>query len=82
MSSNPFTLLFIALKENNESLSFEELSAKLDGILLTYAKKGLTSANSEIETPEESNPVSKVDLPFNETSKKKSRYGSLFSKSN
>ena len=70
---------FIELSKNHEEFSLEELNAKLDAMLLSCAKSGNINF-SEISKEEKKNKATnKVGLPFNTTQKKR-RYGSLFSK--
>lgn len=63
-----------------EEFNYDELKSELDGILLNYAKAGkLNFAKKEEEKAEKKTQLK--PLPFNEKkTKKKGRYGSLFSK--
>ncbi len=66
---------FVELSKNHAEFSVDELKAKLDEIILSYAKSG----NLNFASNEETKKTGKVNLPFNNT-KKNNRYGTLFSK--
>lgn len=67
---------FIELKDNHEEYSLEELTSKLDGMLLSFAKSGtITFAEKEKPVTSKKNLVDTTTV-----TKKKSRYGSLFRK--
>ena len=68
---------FIDLKNDHEALTFEDLTDKLDNMLLSFVKNG------KVELPSKEEPQQKTNKKiFNDpTSKiKKSRYGNLFRK--
>lgn len=68
---------FVDLKNDHEALTFEELTDKLDNMLLSFIKNG------KVELPSKEEPQQKTNKKiFNDpTSKiKKSRYGNLFRK--
>lgn len=67
---------FAELRDNHFDLTVEEVSEKLDSILLAYAKGN--ALNFSVEP--EKKTVSVTKLPIQTNSNKKSRYGSLFSK--
>ena len=67
---------FAELRDNHFDLSVEEVSAKLDDILLTYAKGGSLNFSTESEKKK----VGMTKLPIQTKGNKKSRYGSLFFK--
>lgn len=67
---------FAELRDNHFDLSVEEVSAKLDDILLAYAKGGSLNFSAEPEKK----TVGMTRLPIQTKGNKKSRYGSLFSK--
>lgn len=66
---------FKALAENHAEFSIDDLKCKLDEIILAYAKKG--NLNFAVAPKEK---VGMIQLPIQSGNKKKSRYGSLFSK--
>ena len=66
---------FVELSKNHTEFSVDEVKAKLDEIILSYAKSGNLSFSSNEETKK----TGKVNLPFN-TTKKNNRYGTIFSK--
>ncbi len=66
---------FIELKENHKDFSLEELTSKLDSMLLSYAKSG----ELKFSVKEKEEKKSKNRLPLME-SKKSGRYGNLFNK--
>lgn len=69
---------FIELKNNHSDLSYSELLSQLDSLLLSYAKSG--SLKFSQENISQNKPLyTKVPLQNGKT-KKKNRYGSLFSK--
>ena len=72
---------FIDLKENHKDISYSELTTKLDSMLLSYAKSG--KLKFEVSNQNQTNKASgysRIPLQSNANTKKKSRYGSLFSK--
>lgn len=75
-----FTALVKSVNEETDGLTFEELKSKCDELLLNYVKSGsLTFANNS--NPEKkTGKTHQTKLPVK--SKKKSRYGSLFSDDN
>ena len=64
---------FTELRDNHFDLSIEEVSAKADEILLTYAKNG----NLNFSAEPEKKTVGMTRLPIQTSTNKKSRYGSL-----
>ena len=68
---------FEKLSNDNEKYSYDELKSELDSVLLSYAKSG--NLNFSIKEEKTTKTTNKVGLPF-ETTQKKRRYGSLFSK--
>jgi len=69
-----FAELASSVMSETDNLSFEDLKAKCDELLLTYAKSGsLTFSAAEVEEK----PIKTVKLPVKTTGKKNSRYGSL-----
>ena len=70
---------FIELSHNHKEFSLEDLKSKLDSMLLSYAKSGNLNFSEISKEDKHNKTTSKVGLPFNTTQKKR-RYGSLFSK--
>lgn len=70
---------FIELSHNHKEFSLEDLKSKLDSMLLSYAKSGNINFSEISKEDKHNKTTSKVGLPFNTTQKKR-RYGSLFSK--
>ena len=68
---------FTKLSNDNTKYSYDELKSELDSILLSYAKSG--NLNFSAKEEKTTKTTNKVGLPF-ETTQKKRRYGSLFSK--
>lgn len=67
---------FTELAENHADFSVEELKAKLDDIILSYAKSG----SLNFASTEETKKPGMIRLPINSNSKKNNRYGTIFSK--
>lgn len=72
---------FKELNENHTDFTLDDLKNKLDSILLSYAKSGnlnFSYENNDVAQKEPQKSFSRVNLPSK--TKKKNKYGSLFSK--
>lgn len=72
---------FKELNENHTDFTLDDLKNKLDSILLSYAKSGnlnFSYENNDVDKKISQKSYSKVNLPSK--TKKKNKYGSLFSK--
>ncbi len=75
-----FAVLVKSVNEETDGLTFEELKSKCDELLLNYAKSGNLTFASNSNPEKKTGKTHQTKLPVK--SKKKSRYGSLFSDDN
>ena len=75
-----FAALVKSVNEGTDGLTFEELKSKCDELLLNYAKSGSLTFASNSNPEKKTGKTHQTKLPVK--SKKKSRYGSLFSDDN
>lgn len=73
---------FTELKENHSEFSVEQVKEKLDSILLSYAKSGKLNFSTIEEKEPEKKTVGKHNLGSPAATKKRNKYGSLFSSKN
>ena len=71
---------FADLNNNHEKYNFYELKQKLDDMLLSYAKAGKLNFSMTNSEKSRKNTYGRVNLPIESKTRKKNRYGSLFSK--
>lgn len=71
---------FTDLNNNHEKYNFDELKQKLDDMLLSYAKAGKLNFSMTNSEKSRKNTYGRVNLPIESKTRKKNRYGSLFSK--
>lgn len=71
---------FADLNNNHEKYNFDELKQKLDDMLLSYAKAGKLNFSMTNSEKSHKNTYGRVNLPIESKTRKKNRYGSLFSK--
>ena len=75
-----FAVLVKSVNEETDGLTFEELKSICDELLLNYAKSGNLTFASNSNPEKKTGKTHQTKLPVK--SKKKSRYGSLFSDDN
>lgn len=73
---------FAELKENHSEFSVEQVKEKLDSILLSYAKSGKLNFSTIEEKEPEKKTIGKHNLGSPIATKKRNKYGSLFSSKN
>ena len=71
---------FADLNNNHEKYNFDELKQKLDDMLLSYAKAGKLNFSMTNSEKSRKSTYGRVNLPIESKTRKKNRYGSLFSK--
>ena len=70
---------FVALMNDHKDFSVDELKEKLDGILLSYAKSGKLNFAVETQVNNTKKTTAKVAMANVQNTKKKNKFGSLFS---